>query len=222
MDEHKAFRVEVTIDAPRDRVWAALTDPAEIRRWHGWDDPGLDAEIQYIYVDHATPEAPERLVLEDETIGPTQIIEVVPDGATTIVRVTREGPAGDGYDIIEEGWLSFFQQMRHYLERHPDEERRTVFLMGRAVAADLTAALGEKLPGRPWFDGTFQRGIATDDYGGGLVVLSAQEPLTSDRPGTVHITLTTHGLDDHTFTTTHNDWWSWWSSVVEKPEASVA
>jgi hypothetical protein len=222
MDEQqKAFGVEVRIDARLQRVWAALTDPDEIRRWHGWDDEGLDDEIRYIYVDHATPEAPDRLVLEDDAIGAPQTIELQPDGAATVVRVTRPGPEGEGYDIIEEGWRSFFQQMRHYLERHPGEDRRTVFLMGKAVAADLTAALGDKLAGRPWFESTFQRGIATDDYGSGLVVLSAQEPLTSDRPGAVHITLTTHGLDDAAFTAAHDDWWTWWSSHVEKPEATV-
>ena len=40
---------EVVIAAPADAVWRALREPAEIRRWFGWDYDGLDAEIEFIF-----------------------------------------------------------------------------------------------------------------------------------------------------------------------------
>ena len=37
MTDPKPFRVEVVVEAPREVVWQALSDPEEIRRWFGWD-----------------------------------------------------------------------------------------------------------------------------------------------------------------------------------------
>jgi uncharacterized protein YndB with AHSA1/START domain len=44
---------EVEVAAPADAVWRALREPAEIRRWFGWDYEGLDEEIRQIFVDGA-------------------------------------------------------------------------------------------------------------------------------------------------------------------------
>ena len=59
----KPFRVEVVVDAPRDVVWRELTEPERIRHWFGWDSDGLDEEIQFIFVEHASPIPPDRLEL---------------------------------------------------------------------------------------------------------------------------------------------------------------
>ena len=53
MTEQKPFRVEVVVDAPREAVWRALTEPERLARWFGWDYDGLEGEIKYIFVDHA-------------------------------------------------------------------------------------------------------------------------------------------------------------------------
>ena len=45
--------VDMEVDAPVGVVWAALRDPAEVRRWFGWDDVGLAAEIEEIFVERA-------------------------------------------------------------------------------------------------------------------------------------------------------------------------
>ena len=42
MSMDKPFRVEVIVDAPRDAVWRALTEPEQIRHWFGWDYDGLE------------------------------------------------------------------------------------------------------------------------------------------------------------------------------------
>jgi uncharacterized protein YndB with AHSA1/START domain len=48
MADAERLLIEVTMAAPVDAVWRALRDPAEIRRWFGWDYDGLDEEIRLI------------------------------------------------------------------------------------------------------------------------------------------------------------------------------
>jgi hypothetical protein len=115
---------------------------------------------------------------------------------------------------------SLFERMQS-LERRSANRRRTMFLDGKAVAAALSGALQERLPGTPWYEDQFQRGMVSDEQGDSLVVLATRETLDSDRRGAVHITLTTHGLDDDTFAAAREDWWSWWSSQVDSPELAI-
>jgi hypothetical protein len=115
-----------------------------------------------------------------------------------------------------------FERMQESLERHSADRRRLMFLDGKAVAAVLSGALRERLPGAPWYEDRFQRGMVAGEQGDSLVVLATRETLDSDRRGAVHITLTTHGLADDTFAPTRQDWWSWWSSQVDSPALTVS
>jgi hypothetical protein len=147
---------EVVVAAPADAVWRALRDPAEIRRWFGWDYDGLDAEIQQIFVDEATADDAARAV----DFGEGGAIALEEQGDRTAVRVTRPAPAGqDGFDEINEGWITFVQQLRFYLERHPGEDRRT--------------ATG----GDEWFTSEHQRGEVLDD--GSLVIRTPSRVIVS-------------------------------------------
>jgi hypothetical protein len=116
---------------------------------------------------------------------------------------------------------TLFERMQASLERHCADRRRTIFLDGKAAATAVCGALQERLPGTPWYQDRFQRALVTDERGDSLVVLATRETLDSDRRGDVHITLTTHGLDDDAFATAREDWWSWWSSQVESPELTT-
>jgi hypothetical protein len=116
---------------------------------------------------------------------------------------------------------SLFEQVQESLERHPNHRRRTVYLDGKAAAAVVAGALQERLPGTPWYEDRFQRWTVTDEPGDSLVVLATRETLDSQRRGAVHITLTTHGLDDDAFATAREDWWCWWSSQVEFPALAI-
>jgi hypothetical protein len=115
---------------------------------------------------------------------------------------------------------TLFERMQASLQRQSADGRRTIFLDGKAAAAAVSGALQERLPGTPWYQDRFQR-VVTDEHGDSLVVLATRETLESDRPGAVHITLTTHGLDDDAFATAREDWWSWWSSQVGSPELTI-
>lgn len=109
-----------------------------------------------------------------------------------------------------------FEQMRR-----PAEGRRTIYLEGKAVAARLTAALRDRLPGPSWCEDRFQLGLATSHDGGGMLVLATRETLDSDQAGAVHITLTLCDPDGSRFAGARDDWWSWWSSQVDDAELVV-
>lgn len=245
MSESERVLVEVTLPAPVDDVWRALRDPAEIRRWFGWeygdDDPtdagastGLDAEIHSIFVDMAEAAQDERSLTWDQ--GDRFTLE--PDGQRTILRVTRAAPAGDAsrdevYDDISEGWITFVQHLRFALDRHRGEDRRTVYLDGRAadvdgfpveaaleltdVAAlspgspyDTTAATGDRLTGQVWFRTAHQFGITVEQFGDGLLVIGDQPPATHPPHGGGWILISAYGMDDAAFDELHRRWARWW------------
>src|SRR3954469_22620916 len=109
----KPYDVEVTVDAARDEVWDAVTQPAALRQWFRWDYDGLDAEIRQIFVDEATLWAPERMGWADGSF-----LEVTGDDDRAVVRVSRDGSGPSGperYDAIEEGWRAFLIQLRFLL-----------------------------------------------------------------------------------------------------------
>ena len=113
--------VEVVIEAPVETVWRAMRDPAEIRHWFGWDYEGLEEEIQVIFFQDSTADD-DAHVLDGGAEG---VIALEARGDQTVVRVTRAAPAGswDGvYDEVNEGWLTFFQQLRFYVERNPGRD----------------------------------------------------------------------------------------------------
>jgi hypothetical protein len=215
----KPFVVEVAIDAPPDAVWRAVTDPAEIRRWFGWDYPSLDEEIRYIFVDHATQAAPMRLEMEA-----MHTIEVVPDGSGSVVRVVCAGSLADAgwddvYDPMEEGWRTFFHQLRYYLERRAGQDRRTLYLAGRAAAPAVLAALAAVVPGEAWQQSRHQQAVVPAADAVDLVSLLSPLPLESEEPAKVSVTLTTYGLDDAVFAALRDEWTARWSTLA--PEGEV-
>lgn len=217
--EQKPFVVEVSIDAPADAVWRAVSDPAEIRQWFGWDYPSLDDEIKYIFIDHATAVPPVRLEMEG-----MHTIEIVPDGSRTVVRVVCASGLADArwddiYDALEEGWRTFFHQLRYYLERGAGKQRRTLYLTGTASAPDVLAALDAAAPGEPWQESRHQRAVVPAADGVDLVSLISPRPLQDAQPAKVAVTVSTYGLDDAAFAALRSDWESRWTALV--PEGKV-
>jgi hypothetical protein len=197
MSLDKPFRVEVVVDAPRDAVWRALTEPEQIRHWFGWEYDGLEEEINVIFVEHATLVPPSLIELSDDGV-----IELEDLGERTLIRAIKPGDLDaaewqDVYGDIEEGWITFFHQLRHRLARHPDSERRMIVLDG-------TTALPE-LPGEPWHESRYQRGAESD---GALVIVFAKPD------GAAMLLVTTYDLDDTAFAAAERHWTDWWAGVT--------
>ena len=234
MTEHREVAVEVTIAAPIETVWRALRDRDDVRRWHGLEDPTLDEEIEIIYFREAREEDPggpdRRLVCGGS------VFELTGQGPSTVVRVVMaEPPDSDAwhgwYDDIRHGWFTFVQQLRFFLERHPGQPRRSLFLAGDPVDAgqpDLAALLGlaagepgtsyaatlatgEQAAGQVWFRAADQLGVTVDDWRDGLLVVTAGR-----RPAMA--VLSTYGLADEEFAALEQRWQAWWGKHFQAPQ----
>jgi hypothetical protein len=175
--------VEVTVAAPADAVWSALRDPAQLRRWFGWDYDGLADEIDMIFFSDSATESEQERWMDTGGGGRFDLSE---RPGETVLRVSRAAPAGgtwEGvYDDINEGWLAFIQQLRFMLERHPGEERRSF----STTHPDPHATL-QRVDCEDWFRSTHQHAVTFD---GGAALLIAMR----DR-----VILSTYGLDDARF-----------------------
>jgi hypothetical protein len=214
----KPFRVETPVDAPEADVWAALTEPERIREWFGWDYAGLDDEIQEIFVQDATAGG-GRLTFTDGSY-----LELVSDGPRTIVRAVLPGPLDDAewaddYDVVEEGWRVFFEQLRFLLEARPAGRRHTVTLTGVGTAAQALAAVEDHRPPRDRRHTSRYATVAVD-ADGHLVAFLAQHPLDGDAEGPVSVTVSTYGLDDAAFRAVHDGWAKRWAAAVTEPKAT--
>lgn len=216
-------RIEVTVAAPIDTVWAALRDKKTIRHWHGWDADGLDDEIDLIYFNHMAEDAEAR------TLGVQEgdLIRLTPDGDGTRVTLTRAPKGGNPewdayYEDITEGWTTFMQQLRFAVERQPGAPRRTVFLnspnkTGRSLAGDLglpdtTELVGEDVKTDVWYRAENQLGVTVDAWGGGLLVVASCAPTDAKPDGVAMAILSTYGLSDDQLAELTSRWQEWWTA----------
>jgi hypothetical protein len=191
MSMDKPYRIEVTVDAPRDVVWRALTEPEQIRHWFGWEYDGLDEEIEWIFVKEARRHPPDRIEFDCDVT-----LHDLGDGRT-LIRAVKPGDLDaaewqDVYGDIEEGWITFFNQLRHRLARHPDSTRRMIVRKAPSFPP---------LEGAEWHSSRFQRGVETDD--GSLAIVFG-------KPGGEQMLLiTTYDLSDEAFAAAQARWDAW-------------
>jgi hypothetical protein len=230
MGEREETIVEISVGAPADTVWQALRDPEQIANWFGWDAETLAEEIQYIFFDHSvTDEAKRTITSEEFPGGIVDRIEVQAADSGAVVRVVRSGAAPEGgwdavYDDIIEGWITFFQQLRFLVERHPGGKRRTVFLSGERQSSGplpvetlglsgvsrLTLPVGDATD-EAWHRGTHQVGVTVPDWGDGLLVVTDKPAPNGGDYGGGSALLTTFGLGDADFAAIEKRWIGWWA-----------
>jgi len=123
-------RVVISVDAPTNVVWSALTDPAMIRQWFGeLDQPWMVARTGRIdfgdgdfFVVTAT-EIVEPHLLEFEWsflgVGPANRIRWTvsdrPEDTQIEVQDGDPGRTAAEADQIVAGWTDFFQRLRRFL-----------------------------------------------------------------------------------------------------------
>ncbi|MFF3438349.1 SRPBCC domain-containing protein [Streptosporangium sp. NPDC002721] len=234
------FYFEVTIAAPVGDVWSALRDPELIRRWHGWHFDGLDKEIEVIYQQDVVESASEHRL----EIQGGDVFELADLGDRTRLRVTRAPRGGDPdwdayYDDVTEGWITFVHQLAFALERHPDADRRTVFLSGVSATPVLEAAVldavaglspgspyelevpaGETLRGEIRYRSANQVGLTVEGWGDGLLVAARTRPSPANPGGAAMMVLSTYGLDDAAFADLESRWSAWWGRNLPEPSVN--
>ena len=221
--------IEVTVAAPAEQVWQALRDPAVIRDWFGWDTDTLAEEIAYIFFDHANASDTERII----RFGRGDRFEVEARGGQTVVRLVRAAPTADTdwEDVFEDeaqGWIAFVQQLRFALERHPGEQRRTLYfagsprasgdplaaaalgLAGRAGESFSGSAAGVPIAGTVWHRGRHQIGLEVGEWGNGLLVVMDRPPSDRWPTGSSQVIATTYGISDGDFRALEARWSAWW------------
>jgi uncharacterized protein YndB with AHSA1/START domain len=144
----RSFETSIDIDAPRDAVWNALSDPAEIVRWFAPEarvTPNVDGEVVWRWPDlYEWPQTIEvwepgvRLStrydspVDDGAGGRVPLFVdflLEGDGGRTTLRVVQSG-FGEGagfdeeYDGISRGWPIELTSLRLYLEEHRGRDRR--------------------------------------------------------------------------------------------------
>lgn len=225
--------LSVVINADAPQVWTMLREPSKVAQWHGWQAEDLDAEIKQIYFSGDEEEAPDHTSF---TVHGGDVFELHPEPNGTRVSITRaaldhnsEWAAWD--EDITQGWLTFLQQLRFALERHPHGKRRTLFLQvpggpGSAIEKlglsdvpapgdeyTLTLPTGEEISGKVWYRSNHQVGLTVHGYaehGDGLLIVADQPKIEDVRPdgGSLAI-ISTYDLGAGRLDAIRSSWDSW-------------
>jgi hypothetical protein len=235
--------VEILVAAPIDTVRTALAEPDEVIRWFGWEYPDLLRDTKTMW-QGLTVDATGRVLA---TEGEADRFTLEPLGDQTIVRVIRSAPAADGwrgiYDDVAEGWITFFHQLKFALERHAGEARRTLYLNGRAKAAESPnpiealgvapvwvvpvgetyerrVATGDTLTGTVLYRTGHQLGVTVSAWGDGLLIANLRPRTAKSAHGGGALLLTTYGMSDDAFKELRERWIAWWTSAYEVIETT--
>ena len=236
--------LSVVINADAAQVWTMLREPAKVAQWHGWEADELAAEINEIYFHKDVVESPDHTSL---TTHGGDVFDLKPVPGGTLVSVTRaaldhnsEWAAWD--EDITQGWLTFLQQLRFALERHPHGKRHTLFFefpgtpgstiekLGLADVPkpgekyELTLATGEEITGKVWYRTNHQVGLTVHSYaehGDGLLIVADQPVIENIRPhGGALVIASTYDLGAHKLESISSLWDGWRAENYPTTEAA--
>jgi uncharacterized protein YndB with AHSA1/START domain len=149
---------ELTLDAPVDAVWLALTDAEELVRWFPLDarvTPGPGGAIWLSWEDHYSAESRidlwepgRRLRVAFPAHRPLHLATdyyLEGRGGQTVLRVVTSGFGDDAawdamYGGVSRGWTFELRSLRHYLERHRGQNREVAWARHHPFAGSVTDA----------------------------------------------------------------------------------
>ena len=225
--------LSVVINSDAQHVWTMLREPSKLAQWHGWEAEDQAAEINEIYFSPNVIEGADHTSL---VVDGGDVFTLTPVPVGTEVSVTRAAVDHDSEwaawdEDITQGWLTFLQQLRFALERHPHGRRRTAFFSvpgteGSAIDKlglsnvpapgepySLTLATGEEISGKVWFRSNHQVGLTVHNYadhGEGLVIVADQSAVPDLRPeGGSLVIVSTYDLGAHALETVRSYWDKW-------------
>jgi uncharacterized protein YndB with AHSA1/START domain len=160
----RAIEMEVTVDAPVEAVWKALSEGDEMQRWFPPEariEPGVGGRILVSWGPGMEGEGmierwePNRRIAWVQGGMPVRVVvdfELEGRGGTTVVRLVHSGFGADSdwdemYDSTRAGWTYFLFNLAFYLARHRGTVRRLIFSRrktSRPVAEVWRALLGKE------------------------------------------------------------------------------
>lgn len=147
------FSATFLMPAPPATVWQHLREPELLRRWFGWHGPEFEDEISGLSGGFSAVEREGRAV----TIGDHRMVLHEVDAGTEL-RVSRVGESDEHGIEIDEGWLTFLQQLRYVITVQPAGARHTFMIPG-APATDVPWAH------EVWARSTHQRTVLVPAWG---------------------------------------------------------
>jgi uncharacterized protein YndB with AHSA1/START domain len=134
MTDTRTFEHALTVDAPRDRVFRALTDADELKRWwitDGISEPRTGGRFRYEWKmadpsnDHVQEGTYDEVVAGERVAypwsgGESQVTITLSDSAgATRVSLVHAGITAD-YERYEQGWQGFLANLKSVLEGGAD------------------------------------------------------------------------------------------------------
>src|SRR5438034_5496688 len=124
--DHAILRYERTLNHPVERVWAAITDPAEIEAWWGRATvdlrPGREMRVEWLNGDVVMPatitelDPPHVLEIEGAPHGRLRF-ELRPDGdATLLTFVARSQLPGEYRSKVLAGWHFHLDALEDFVD----------------------------------------------------------------------------------------------------------
>jgi uncharacterized protein YndB with AHSA1/START domain len=138
MTDTRTFEHSLTVNAPRDRVFRALTDADDLKRWwitDGISEPRTGGRFRYEWKmadpsnDHVQEGAYDEVVDGERVAlpwsGPAGDSRVTftlsdSDGATQVSLVHAGITAEDSYERYAQGWQGFLANLKSVLENGAD------------------------------------------------------------------------------------------------------
>jgi len=139
----RAVELEVTVDAPVEAVWKALSEGDGLRQWFPPEarvEPGVGGKVWLSWGPGMEGEGliqtwePNRRIAWVDRMAPVPVVvdfTLEARGGTTVVRLVHSGfGAGaewdEMYDSTEAGWTYFLFHLGFYLVRHRGRLRRMI------------------------------------------------------------------------------------------------